>query len=124
MIISMEGPVVYLKGDWTINGVTKGKIDSLACALQHISESLDTGLLVDCSHITSIDTTGHQLIYIWVQCARLRGMEPELVNLPDSLRQRLQNLGECYGHRRTFPKAVGENMSSCLNSSFFKCQQL
>jgi anti-anti-sigma regulatory factor len=112
----MEGPVAYLKGDWTINGVTKGKIDSLAFALQDISSGEGIGLLVDCGHITSIDTTGHQLIYVWVQCARLRGVEPELVNLPDSLRQRLQSLGGRYGHSRTFPKAAEQKGSSIVRN--------
>jgi ABC-type transporter Mla MlaB component len=118
----MEGTVAYLKGDWTINGVTKGKLDSLAFVLQHIGQGEDAGLLVDCSHITSIDTTGHQLIYVWVQCARLRGVEPELVNLPDSLRQTLQNIGGRYCHSGIFPKSSRAKRSSTVRNSW-PCNQ-
>jgi anti-anti-sigma regulatory factor len=51
---------------------------------------------VDCGSVRVADLSGLQLLDVWMRCARIRGVEPELVNLPDSLRQSMQRMGYRY----------------------------
>ena len=90
MKIQMSGAMAHLEGDWTIAGVEQTDIHSLALTLQQIESGGARSLEVDCRQISAIDATGLQLRYVWMQCARLRGFEPELVNVPDNLRQSVE----------------------------------
>jgi len=85
MTINIEGKVAYVKGDWTMKKLSKDKIDSLAFALQQIESGGGRALHVDCRHVSATDPSGLQLLHVWMQCARLRGIEPELINVPDNL---------------------------------------
>lgn len=105
MSIDMEGRVAYLSGDWTITSLTKWKIDLLADVLQQIEAQGDWKLQVDCRNMTSTDRSGLELLHAWLQCARLRGFEPELINLPDTLKRPLQSL-----MLRTWNKDNGINL--------------
>ncbi len=93
MTICMEETVSYLLGDLTYSGVTHDIIDSLAASLQEIGIEGEKNFRIDCSRILSADFSGLQLLYVWMQCARFRGVEPELVNLPDCLQQDMQRMG-------------------------------
>jgi anti-anti-sigma regulatory factor len=104
MTISMEGAVAHLKGDLTHSGVTRNIINSLAVSLQQIETRGKKNLRIDCGRIRFADMCGLQLLYVWMQCARFRGVEPELVNLPDTLQQTLQTMG--LGHCFTSNGAV------------------
>lgn len=84
MSIDMEGRVAYLSGDWTIASLTKWKIELLADVLQQIDAQGGWKLQVDCGNMTSSDRAGLELLHVWLQCARFRGFEPELINLPDT----------------------------------------
>jgi len=86
MEIITKGTVAQLQGDLTHSGVTHNIIKSLAASLQQIVSGGLKNLHIDCGRISSADTSGLQLLYVWMQCARFRGVEPELINLPDSLR--------------------------------------
>lgn len=93
MRIYISGSMAHLKGDWTVTGVTQCNLDTLAFALQQIKPTCARRLQIDCRQVHAIDTTGQQILNVWVECAKLRGVEPELVNLPDNLRQSFQSLG-------------------------------
>lgn len=96
MNIYMSGTMAHVGGDWTLAGVTRIAMDSLAGALQKILPGNAGRLLIDCRDVTSIDSTGQELLSMWMQCVRLRGVEPELLNPPNKLRQALRNLGIRY----------------------------
>ena len=81
-----------LSGDWTISGVVK-QLDSLSHALQNLESRGNKKLLVDCGNINSIDMTGLQLLHVWMECARIRGVKPQLINLPVDMRHMIQPLG-------------------------------
>lgn len=86
MKIHMSGATAFLEGNWTLSEVTKNNIDSLAVALEQIETGCAGTLQVDCRHVSAIDATGRQILEEWMRCARLRGVEPELLNLPINLR--------------------------------------
>jgi len=93
MTFCTEGAVSHLQGDLTHSGVTHGSINSLSASLQQITSGHETHIRIDCGRIHAADVSGLQLLYVWMQCARFRGVEPALVNLSDSLRQSMQRMG-------------------------------
>jgi len=92
MSIDMEGKVAHLSGDWTVTSLTKWKIELLADVLQQIEDGHGWKLLVDCGDMTATDRAGLELLHVWLQCARFRGFEPELINLPADLTTPLKSL--------------------------------
>ena len=91
MTICMTGTEARLEGDWTITGVTSN-IDSMALSLQQLEPGSGKNLRVDCGEIKEADISGLQLLNVWIQCARFRGVEPMLVNVPNKLRHAMQIL--------------------------------
>jgi ABC-type transporter Mla MlaB component len=87
MKISISGTGVHLEGDWTLAGVTQSAIESLAVALQQLEAVGARRLDVDCRYVKAFDTTGQQILNVWLQCSRLRGVEPEVVNFPKNLQK-------------------------------------
>jgi len=81
-----------LSGDWTISGVVK-QVDSLSTTLQNLESCGNKKLHVDCRNINSIDMSGLQLLHVWMECARMRGLEPQLINLPVDIHHKIQHLG-------------------------------
>jgi ABC-type transporter Mla MlaB component len=98
MEVFTKGTVAHLQGDLTHSGVSHTIIKSLAASLQQIVAGGLKTLHIDCGRIRSADTSGLQLLYVWMQCARFRGVQPELINLPDCLQQTLRGmgLGDCF----------------------------
>ena len=95
MSICMTGTEARLEGDWTINGVSRN-LDSLALSLQQLESGGDKKLRVDCARMKDADISGLELLNVWMQCARFRGVEPTLVNVPERLRHAMQVLiGHC-----------------------------
>lgn len=86
MAIRMEGADVFLTGDWSMAGVV-GHIDTLSDVLQQVDQQGKKTLNVDCGQIKSIDVNGLQILKVWLQCARFRGMEPRVVNLSEGLQR-------------------------------------
>lgn len=97
MNISMNGKVGHLQGDLTHSGMTHGCIDSLTRFLQQMASEGEKCIRIDCGRIRRADVGGLRLLYVWMQCARLRGVELELVNLSDCLRQVMRNFGLGHG---------------------------
>jgi len=93
MTFCTEGAVSHLQGDLTHSGVTHGSINSLSASLQQITSGHETHVRIDCGRIHAADVSGLKLLCVWMHCARLRGVEPELFNLSDSLQIAVQMTG-------------------------------
>lgn len=91
MTIRMAGTVAHLEGDWTLSGAAQ-HIDSLALSLQQIESGKEKKLQIDCRQVVKADASGLQLLRVWLECARMRGVEPTLVNVPERLMHVLQGL--------------------------------
>lgn len=85
MTISMNGAEAHLDGDWTLAGVTRN-IDTLAVSLQQLESMNVKQLRVNCGHVEEADIGGLQVLNVWMQCVKIRGMEPILVDVPTRLR--------------------------------------
>lgn len=84
-MIHMSETEVHLKGDWTLTEVARN-IDSLTRSLQQVDRGNMSTLHVDCGQMEKADMSGLQLLNVWMQCLRFRGIEPTLVNVPDKVR--------------------------------------
>jgi anti-anti-sigma regulatory factor len=73
--------------------VTYNIINTLAVVLQKIVSGGDKNIRIDCKGISTADISGLQLLYIWMQSARFRGVEPELVNMSNNLLQTIEKMG-------------------------------
>ncbi|MDA8431160.1 MAG: STAS domain-containing protein [Geobacteraceae bacterium] len=90
MVIYRAGAVVHLRGNLTHAGVTHNIINSLAASLPQIASGGEKKLRIDCKRIRNADSSGLQLLYVWMQCARFWGVEPQLVNLTNRLKLIIQ----------------------------------
>lgn len=82
----------HLSGDWTIGGVV-AQVEALRHSLEKLSGRQNTHLQVDCAKIDCIDMSGLQLLHVWLQCANIRGVQAQLINLPEEMQQIIQRLG-------------------------------
>ncbi len=92
MTTQTQEPRHQLTGDWTIAGVVT-QVDTLTDSLQKLAVDQHKHLHVDCASINSIDMSGLQLLHVWLQCAKMRGIKTKLVNLPEGMQKAIQNLG-------------------------------
>lgn len=96
MTICMTGTEARLEGDWTLTGVTRN-IESLALSLQQLDPENKKNLRVDCGQMQEADISGLQLLNVWIQCVKFRGVEPILVNVPQRLQHAMHILvGHCF----------------------------
>jgi len=93
MKIYTKNAVEYLRGDLTRSGVELNIINSLSPSLDKVSLAGDNRIRIDCGGVRTADTIGLQLLYVWMECAKLRGVESELVNLPDGLQNTIHAMG-------------------------------
>src|SRR5450631_4747102 len=93
MKIYKEETVAHLKGDLTQSGVIYNIINLLAVSMQKIVSGGYKKVRIDCSMIYSADIRGLQMLYVWMQSVRSRGVDPELINLSRSLRQNMKRMG-------------------------------
>ena len=98
MRILLKGSTGQLQGDLTDSGVTGSCINSLTDSLDHIESAGATNIRIDCGRILRADLSGLRILYVWMQCARFRGVELELVNISDGLRHVMQRFGlrDCF----------------------------
>jgi|ERR1039457_2480891 ABC-type transporter Mla MlaB component len=82
-----------LEGSWTLKNLTSGTIDALSDSLDKIEPGNGNCLRIDFHQISEIDGCGQQLLFIWLQCIKFRGIEPELFNVPANLRKTFKKLG-------------------------------
>lgn len=95
MAVRMSGSVVYLEGDWTLTGVAEN-IDSVLSCLNQIQSKGEKSFQINCGQIEETDTSGLQLLNVWVECARGRGIEPKLVSVTDGMLRSINELGFSY----------------------------
>ena len=81
-----------LAGDFSITGVVK-QLASLTNTLKKLEINQNRKLHVDCTRISRIDMSGLQLLHVWKECARMRGVEPQLINLPEHMHRAIQSMG-------------------------------
>ena len=72
-----------LSGDWTISGIV-GQLDLLSSSLNTLESAGKMRVHIDFVKINAIDMSGMQLLNVWLQCCKWRGVEPTLVNVPES----------------------------------------
>ena len=94
-----------LSGDWTISGVVT-QVDALSTSLEKLAGAKNKKLHVDCAKINCIDMSGLQLLHVWLQCAKMRGVRTQLVNLPTSMQQIIQRLGLNQSFTDNYPDAA------------------
>jgi anti-anti-sigma regulatory factor len=87
----MKQADVKLTGNWNLSGVVL-QIESLS-TLHKLESGLEKIFRIDCSEINSVDMSGLQLLYVWIQCVSLRGVKPELINLPEGMQKAIKRLG-------------------------------
>lgn len=92
MSVRMAGTVAHLEGDWTMNGVADN-IESMVHSLNQIESEGKRCFWINCGQIEETDTSGLQLLNVWVECARLRGIEPKLVNVTDGMLRSINEFG-------------------------------
>lgn len=85
--------VVHLHGNLTHIGVTNNIVKALAVSLQQTEAAGEKNIRIDFGKVRSADTSGLQLLYVWMQCARFRGVEPVLTNLSGTLQQTMRSMG-------------------------------
>ncbi len=85
-----SGSEFKLSGNWNHSGVVF-QINSLS-TLQQLESGLDKLFRIDCSEISSVDMSGLQLLYVWMQCVMLCGVKPELINMPKAMQQAIKQL--------------------------------
>jgi anti-anti-sigma regulatory factor len=81
-----------LSGDWTIAGVVM-QCQTLSRFLQELESGRKKEFHIDCGNIDSIDMSGLQLLHVWVELVRMRGVEARLLNVPDGMQQIICRLG-------------------------------
>ena len=98
MKVDISGSMAHLAGNWTRTEMTDRNIDSLAVSLQQLKVTGMKNLQIDCGELKEVDASGLQLLYIWLRFFRFRGIEVEIVNLPEKLRKTLLRLMQkiCY----------------------------
>ena len=74
---------IALSGRWNLSEEVH-QMASLPVLLQVESER-ENKYLIDCSEISSVDMSGLQLLYVWMQCVSMRGVKPALINLPEGM---------------------------------------
>ena len=75
-----------LSGDWTITGVV-GQLNLLSSSLSALKSAGKKSVHIDCGKIHAIDMSGLQLIHAWMELVEMRGINTELINLPEHLHQ-------------------------------------
>ncbi len=83
-----------LSGDWTLNGVTRQAHSLLEISTSVVKgDLLETPFLIDCSGIEEIDTSGLQLLYVWMQCLQIKGIQPSLTNISHDMQAKVRQVG-------------------------------
>jgi ABC-type transporter Mla MlaB component len=91
MTIRIIGTEARLEGDWTLSGASRN-LSVLSHSLQQFEPGCGQSLRIDCGEIKNVDMSGMQLLNVWLQCFRFRGVETTLVNVPESLRHAMHGL--------------------------------
>ncbi len=86
MSMFLEGSEAHLVGDWTLSG-TVGNIAFLSLSLQQLNSEKAKQLRINCGRIGKVDNSGLQLLLVWMECARIRGVVPRLTHVNEDMKQ-------------------------------------
>lgn len=114
-MVSYDGGTrVTLWGNWKLSSVIR-QIESLS-ALRLLESGRPERYSIDCARIGRIDREGLQVLHVWMQCVRLRGLKPELINLPAGMLESIKRLGleRCFSD--FFTTSMGE--AGCASDTF------
>lgn len=92
MKVNISGTMAHLVGNWTRTEMTDKNIDSLALSIQQLKIAGVKNLQIDCGELNEVDASGLQLLYIWLRNFKFRGIELEIINLPEKFRKALLRL--------------------------------
>ena len=93
MKIHLSGDKAHLWGNWINTEMRYDTIDSLTGLLDRIQSGGKKKLLVDCAHLGTVDFSGQQFLNTWLHCLKLRGIDHELVNMPEPLEKSFRGMG-------------------------------
>lgn len=91
MTVRMENAEAFLEGNWTVSHVEEN-MNSMMISLKLIESSGARHITIDCGKIDEADSSGLQLLNVLMLCARLRGVEPKLVNMNDCMKLGIKKL--------------------------------
>ncbi|MDD5286184.1 MAG: STAS domain-containing protein [Desulfuromonadaceae bacterium] len=91
MTVTKSSATSYLNGNWTIAGIVQ-QVPRLP-ELKLNDNRTDSTIAIDCSGIEEIDMNGFELLHVWLNCIKLRGLRAELVNMSDSMRDAQKRMG-------------------------------
>ena len=86
MSMFLEGSEAHLVGDWTLSG-TVSNIAVLSLSLQQLNSEKAKQLRINCGRIGKVDNSGLQLLLVWMECARIRGVVPRLTHVNEDMKQ-------------------------------------
>ena len=86
MSMFLEGSEAHLVGDWTLSG-TVSNIAVLSLSLQQLNSEKEKQLRINCGRIGKVDNSGLQLLLVWMECARIRGVVPRLTHVNEDMKQ-------------------------------------
>ena len=86
MALQTTESILNLSGDWTISGVV-GQLDLLSSSLNALASAGKNRVHIDCGKIHAIDMSGLQLLHAWLDLVEMRGINTELINLPEHRHQ-------------------------------------
>lgn len=80
-----------ISGDWSIGGIGN-QVRRLK--VFHIGEAPPGSVVhIDCSSVEDIDYCGFQLLYVWCHFIKEKGLQSQLVNIPERMRTEQARLG-------------------------------
>ncbi|NVN90048.1 MAG: STAS domain-containing protein [Desulfuromonadales bacterium] len=82
---------IKLSGHWNHSGLVH-QIELLS-TLHQLEPAEGNHLRIDCSEIHSVDRGGFQLLFVWIQCIRMCGIKPMLVNLSAVMKKAMKKFG-------------------------------
>jgi ABC-type transporter Mla MlaB component len=89
----MNGSHGLLQGELTDTRITGSVVAALSTALQKLEAGSAGKIRIDCARILRADLGGLRFLYVWLQCARLRGLDLELINPSDCLQLVMRSFG-------------------------------
>lgn len=102
MAVRMAGAVAHLYGDWTMTEVADN-LESMILCLGRLESEGKKSFWINCRQVEETDTSGLQLLNVWMECARLRGIEPKLVNVNDTMLRSINDFGFSHLFSDTYP---------------------
>jgi anti-anti-sigma regulatory factor len=95
----------HLSGDWTISGVVT-QVDLLSQSLEKLTSTSKKRVRIDCGKINAIDMSGLQLLHVWMELVKMRGVEAQLLNLPEDMQHTIHRLGLGHSFTDNYPDAA------------------